>query len=141
MKCSEEAIEAIRQFEGLKLKAYKCPGGVWTIGYGHTGNVKPNMVITANEALALLKKDLRTFEIFVESFYDNKTQNQFDALVSLIYNIGVGSFQNSTLKKKIDSNSPIEEIEKQWLRWIYSNGKILEGLKRRRKWEIERYKS
>lgn len=140
MQSSKDLIEAIKGFEGLRLEAYKCPGGVWTIGYGHTARVREGQRISEEEAELMLRADLRVFESFVDSFFDGLTQNQFDALVSLIYNIGVGSFQHSTLCRNITDGAPIEEIEKQWLRWVHSNGKVLPGLKKRRKWEIELYK-
>lgn len=110
-----------------------------TIGYGHTGEeVVPGLKISLQQAEDYLREDIRFAEIWVEN-WRKCTQNEFDALVSLIYNIGVGTFSRSTLKKRIDANASPEEIKKQWMRWVYAKGRILPGLQRRRKWEIERY--
>ena len=139
MRCSKECIEALKDFEGLSLTAYQCPGGLMTIGYGHTGEeVVPGLKISLQQAEDYLREDVRFAEIWGEN-WRKCTQNEFDALVSLIYNIGVGTFSRSTLKKRIDANASPEEIKKQWMRWIYAKGRILPGLQRRRKWEIERY--
>lgn len=139
MRCSRECIEALKDFEGLSLTAYQCPGGLMTIGYGHTGKeVVPGLKISLQQAEDYLREDIRFAEIWVEN-WRQCTQNEFDALVSMIYNIGVGTFSRSTLKKRIDANASSEEIEKQWLRWVYAKDRILPGLQRRRKWEIERY--
>lgn len=137
MKSSNEVIEAIKGFEGLRLTAYKCPAGVWTIGYGHTSRVREGQTISEAEAELMLRADLNVFETFVNAFHENITQSQFDALVCLIYNIGIGSYQSSTLKRKIDEGAPLEEIGQQWQRWVHSNGKVLTALKKRRKWEFE----
>jgi lysozyme len=140
MRCSDEAVNALKEFEGLRLRAYKCPAGVWTVGYGHTGkDVEPYMLISEEQAEELFRNDLRFAEIYVEEWNPNCTQGEFDALVSLIYNIGVGAFSRSTLKKRIDANAPVPDIEHQWMRWVYGGGQILPGLKRRRAWEFERY--
>ena len=141
MKCSSKCIEAIKAFEGFRAKPYVCPGGVLTIGYGHTGrDVTPRSVVDEAQAEELLRKDLRTFEIWVENYMPQATQGQFDALVSLIYNIGIGAFSASTLKKKIDrKNGSQKEIEKQWRRWVYAKNKILPGLVTRREWEITQF--
>lgn len=141
MKCSDECVNAIKEFEGLRLDAYVCPGGLWTIGYGHTGNdVVPGMHITEERAEELLRVDLRFTELWVQNFYPAMRQNQYDALVSLIYNIGINAYRTSTLRKKIDLNAPLADVEKQWLRWKHAKGKVLPGLERRRKWEIEQFK-
>ena len=141
MKCSPKLVEQLKQWEGLRLKAYKCPAGVWTIGYGHTKGVTPTMRITEKQATSLLAEDLRTFEIYVEANYPDVSQNQYDALVSIIYNIGIGRYINSALKRKIDSHAPIEEVKKQWLRWVHAGNKVLPGLVKRREWEFQLYSS
>ena len=86
MKTSPKGIALIKEFEGLRLKAYKCPGGVWTIGYGHTAGVKSGMVITEAQAEEYLKADLIVFERYLNGLGLALNQNQFDALVSFIYN-------------------------------------------------------
>lgn len=141
MRCSEQLIEQLKQWEGLRLDAYKCPGGVWTIGYGHTAGVTPTMHITENQATLFLAEDLEMFETYVNTNYPDIPQNQFDALVSIIYNIGVGRYINSSLKRKIDNHAPMEEVKKQWLRWVHAGGKVLPGLVKRREWEFQLYSS
>ena len=83
MKASSKALELIKQFEGLRLKAYLCPGGVWTIGYGHTAGVKPGMVISEAQAEEYLKADLISFERYLNGLGLALNQNQFDALISI----------------------------------------------------------
>ena len=90
MRTSQKGINLIKEFEGCRLKAYKCPAGVWTISYGHTSNVRPNQSITREEAEKLLREDLRMYEHHVENTVKGLNQNQFDALVSFTYNCGSG---------------------------------------------------
>ena len=109
MKTGEKGIELIKQFEGCKLTAYLCPAKVLTIGYGHTKNVKKGQVITQLEADNLLKEDLTTFEKGITTLVrSNINQNQFDALVSFAFNLGLGNLKSSTLLKKVnnDPNDP-----------------------------------
>lgn len=138
MKASKEAVEKIKEFEGCRLKAYKCAGGVWTIGYGHTGGVKEGEEITMDAANELLAMDLMDVEAEVDALGE-WTQGQFDALVSFVFNLGICQFMSSTLYKKIKAGAPKEEIQFQFRRWIYSGGKILPGLQIRRAWEAVRY--
>lgn len=140
MKISQRGINLIKNFEGLRLKAYKCPAGVWTIGYGHTGNVRQGQVITKMQAELLLKKDLERFEKAVNEFALIKlTQNQFDSLVSFAFNVGIEAFCKSTLLKIINTGTfKLKEIEIQLMRWVKdSQGRILKGLVNRRKKEFE----
>ena len=139
MKTSEKGINLIKQFEGCILTAYKCPAGVWTIGYGHTGKVDgkaicKGMKITSSKAISLLKADLVTFEKAVENckaltFKPN--QNQFDALVSFAFNCGTGSL--NTLVKNRNAATVSEKL----LLYNKAAGKELPGLTRRRKAEKE----
>ena len=101
MKASSKALELIKQFEGLRLKAYLCPGGVWTIGYGHTAGVKSGMVITEAQAEEFLLSDIAIFEKAINDQNLALTQNMFDALVSFTFNVGVGNFKRSTLLCRI----------------------------------------
>ena len=139
MKTSPKGIALIKEFEGLRLKAYKCPGGVWTIGYGHTAGVKPGMVITEAQAEEYLKADLIAFERYLNGLGLDLDQNQFDALISLIYNIGIGNFQKSTLLRKARINANDNSIMDEFLRWVYSKGRVLRGLQRRRLREMKLY--
>lgn len=128
MKISTTGLNLIKSFEGCRLTAYKCPAGVWTIGYGHTGGVKSGQKITQAKADAYLKTDLAKFEKHVAS-YDKKykwTQNEFDALVSFAYNVGsiTQLTANGTRTKK--------QISEKILAYDKAAGKILAGLTRRR---------
>lgn len=132
-----DSTEVLRRFEGLELKAYKCPAGVMTIGYGHTKTAKAGMVITEAEAEALLREDLA----WVEDTINTKvtvplTQNQYDAVGSLIYNIGAAAFSRSTLLKKLNKGDYVG-ASAEFKRWNRAAGKVLKGLTRRRKAEQE----
>ena len=139
MNTSPKGIALIKEFEGLRLKAYKCPGGVWTIGYGHTAGVKPGIVITKTQAEEYLKADLIAFEMYLNGLGLALNQNQFDALVSFIYNVGTGNFSNSTLLRKVRANPQDNSIMDEFLRWVYSKGRVLPGLQRRRLAEMKLY--
>ena len=137
MKTSPKGIALIKEFEVLRLKAYKCPGGVWTIGYGHTAGVKPGMVITEAQAEEYLKADLIAFERYLNGLGLALNQNQFDALLSFIFNVGTGNFSNSTLLRKVRANPLDNSIMDEFLRWVYSKGRVLPGLQRRRLAEMK----
>ena len=139
MKTSPKGIALIKEFEGLRLKAYKCPGGVWTIGYGHTAGVKPGMVITEAQAEEFLRSDLAVFEKAVNDQNLDLTQNMFDALVSFTFNVGVGNFRRSILLAKATVNPWDNSIMDEFLRWVYSKGRVLPGLQRRRLAEMKLY--
>lgn len=146
MKTSQKGIDLIKSFESLELKAYRCPAGVLTIGYGHTGSdVKPNSVINILEAEALLKKDLAVAESVVNNVNDRLlhnfklNQNQFDALVSFVYNLGSGNFDKSTLKRLVIANPRDSKIKDAFGMWIKANGRPLAGLIRRREAEANLY--
>ncbi len=139
MNTSPKGIALIKEFEGLRLKAYQCPGGVWTIGYGHTAGVKPGMVITKAQAEEYLKVDLIAFERYLNGLGLALNQNQFDALVSFIYNVGTGNFSSSTLLRKVRENPQDNSIMDEFLRWVYSKGRVLPGLQRRRLAEMKLY--
>lgn len=104
MKTSERGIALIKQFEGLELEAYQDIAGVWTIGYGHTGSdVQPGMRISEREAEALLRRDLRSRENAVDRLTKvSVNQNEFDALVSFIYNVGISAFERSTARRRLN---------------------------------------
>lgn len=139
MNTSPKGIALIKEFEGLRLKAYQCPGGVWTIGYGHTAGVKPGMLISKAQAEEYLKADLIAFERYLNGLGLALNQNQFDALVSFIYNVGTGNFSSSTLLRKVRANPQDNSIMDEFLRWVYSKGRVLPGLQRRRLAEMKLY--
>lgn len=139
MKASETLLSVIKTFEGLGLEAYKCPAGVWTIGYGHTKGVKPGQTISITQAEVLLKGDILPCEKYVNALGLELTQGQFDALVDFAFNLGTGKLASSTLLKKIRSGASNEAIQGEFKKWVYSNGKVTSGLTRRREWEARRW--
>jgi lysozyme len=132
MTTSRKGLQLIKDFEGLRLGSYKCPAGVWTIGYGHTKGVNQGQVIDQMRADDMLIEDIAPIERLLNSIGINFRQEQFDALVSWIFNLGQGSFKNSTILKRIMDNADDTEIADQIIRWVYASGKILTGLKKRR---------
>ncbi|MBQ9255024.1 MAG: lysozyme [Bacteroidales bacterium] len=142
MKTSVKGIEFIQSFEGLRLKAYKCvpQEKYYTIGYGHYGaDVKECMTITRKQAELLFRKDLQPLEDGISALNLNIRQNQFDALVSFAYNLGLGALKSSTLLKKIKINPNDPSIRQEFMRWVYSGSQKLKGLERRRKAEVDLY--
>lgn len=108
MRFSNAGVELLKEFEGLKLKAYRDSVGVWTIGVGHTKGVKPNDVITYSQAINFLYQDIKDAETAVNRMvrvFDVLTQNQYDALVSLVYNIGAGNFEKSTVLRETNKRN------------------------------------
>lgn len=135
MTISSKGVSLIKQFEGCRLNAYKCPAGVWTIGYGHTAGVKAGDSITLEEAENYLRNDLASYENAVlkyDSIY-HFNQNQFDALVSFTYNCGAGNLKNLTQSGK----RTIAQISTKILLYNKSGGVTLKGLQRRRNAEKE----
>ena len=132
MNISKKGIDLIKRFEGCRLKAYKCPAGVWTIGYGHTKDVKMGMSITQKQADEFLKGDIKPVERLLNGMGINYTQNQFDALTSWIFNLGEGNFKKSTMYKNIVARKSDVEITDQMVKWVNAGGIPLLGLKKRR---------
>lgn len=139
MKTSRQGIELIKRFEALRLRAYVCPAGVLTIGWGHTKGVKAGMVIDHAEAERMLADDIAIAERCVNCDAENLNQNQFDALVSFVFNVGTANHKKSTLRKKVLANPNDPAIADEFGRWIYSKKKVLPGLVRRREAESELY--
>lgn len=130
---SETGLTVLKHYEGCRLRAYRDAVGVWTIGYGDTENVTEGMVINQQEAEDRLERRLdREFEPGVRAAITAAMrQEQFDAMVCLAYNIGVGAFANSTLVKLFNAGD-IQLAADQFLRWDKAGGKSLKGLRRRR---------
>ena len=139
MKTSRKGIDFIKRHEALRLNAYLDAVGVWTIGYGHTKTAKKGMTITEAEAEKLLVDDLKTAEEEINSHNLPLKQHQFDALVSFVFNVGVGNFRRSTLLKRLKANPNDPDIANQFKRWVYGGGKVLPGLVRRRNEEVKLY--
>lgn len=135
MTTSTDGLAIIKKYEGLRLKAYKCPAGVWTIGYGHTRGVTEGMTIDQKIADRLLVEDVRPIEAQINALKLNMRQGQFDALVSFIFNLGEGAFNRSTLKKKILAGAKDSEIAAEFKKWNKAGGKVLPGLVKRREEE------
>lgn len=136
---SPEGLALIKEFEGLRLTAYRDAVGVWTIGYGHTGpDVTPGMTITQDQADELLRKDVARFEKAVASMAKVATDSQFDALVSFAYNLGEEALRRSTLLRK-HNEGDYAGAKAEFARWKYAGDKVLAGLVRRRAAEAEMY--
>ena len=138
MKMSQGGIDnLLKKFEGCKLKSYRCPANVCTIGYGHTSaagapEVVDGMTITQAQADEILKRDLVKYESAVLGMVKVElTQNQFDVLVDFAYNAGVGALKSSTMLKKINSGS-LDTVPDELMKWTKGGGKVLPGLVRRR---------
>jgi lysozyme len=137
MKISERGIALIKEFEGVKLTSYLCPARAWTVGYGHTRTARANQSITVAEADRLLRSDLKQSENVIKAFVKVPlSQNQFDALVSLVFNIGAGAFSRSTLVRLLNKENYLAAAE-QILRWNIVRYAPSEGLARRRVREKE----
>ena len=137
MKLGERGTEILKYFEGCKLTAYQDSVGVWTIGYGHTKGVYDGMTITQDQAEQMLLSELEEYEGYIENMVTVPlTQNQFDALVVWVYNLGPTNFRNSTLLKELNAgnyNAAGQEIT----RWNKAGGKVLAGLMKRREAEAQ----
>ena len=135
MKISEEGKALIKKFEGCELEAYKCPAGVWTIGYGHTKGVQQGDIWSQDHAEHMLDVELEEYEGYINDLVDVELeQHQFDALVAWVYNLGVGNLISSTLLVKLNAGL-YEDVPHEIKRWNKANGEILEGLVRRRESE------
>lgn len=136
--------ELIARFEGLRFKAYKCPAGIWTVGIGSTTfngkRVTEGLVITKEQAYEQLERDLAVFENGVGRLVSKPiNQDQFDALVSFSFNVGLGSLSRSTLLKKVNADPSDPTIRDLFAMWNKAGGKVLAGLTKRRKAEADWY--
>lgn len=148
MKASEGIKAFIREREGLRLTAYRCPSGVWTIGYGHTGkDVTPGKQISKGEAERLFEADLARFEGELGAMLGATAlrQGQYDALLSFAYNVGMRSLLSSTLWRKVQADADDVSIPAEFSRWVFGTQggrKVkLPGLVKRRAEEARRYAS
>lgn len=124
--------------EGLRLEAYKCPAGRWTIGYGHTGDVEPGHRITQHEAEVILEYDLQHFEAAVSLLAPKATGPQFSALVCFAFNVGISALEKSGLLKQHRAGEHrLAALE--FGRWTHAGGKMLPGLVKRRAAEAALY--
>jgi len=130
---SEKGLALTRQFEGCRLTAYQDQVGVWTIGYGHTGpDVTPGLTITEEQSKALLAKDVCGAAASVNNLVTVKlSQDEFDALVDFVFNLGAGAFRGSTMLRRLNSGD-FEGAAAQFERWSRAGGVIVAGFLRRR---------
>ena len=137
MNLGYKGKDLLKFFEGCELVAYQDSVGVWTIGYGHTKGVEPGMTITQEEAEQMLESELAEYEGYVEKYVTVPlTQNQFDALVVWVYNLGPTNFRKSTLLKELNSGD-YTAASKEIKRWNKAGGKVLNGLVKRREAEAD----
>ena len=145
MEVNKAGRDLIKQFEGCKLKAYKCPANLWTISWGLTfypdgKKVKEGDVITQQQAEeyfnAVVDDFAKQVDILVKS---NVTANNFSAIVSFAYNVGIGNLKKSTLLKKVNANPKDATIPAEFRKWVRANGEVLKGLVRRRDAEAKLY--
>ncbi len=132
MKISNSGLSLIKRYEGCKLAAYKDSVGIPTIGVGHIKGVKMGMKITQAQADKFLAEDLAAVEKCLNNLGVTLKQNQFDALASWIFNLGVGNFNSSTMKKYIVAKCSDIDITDQMVKWCNAGGRPLLGLKKRR---------
>ena len=132
-----KAIELIKEFEGLRLSAYRCEAGVWTIGWGHTSGVRPGMKISAEHADELLRADVECVNRALAGL--QLTENQRAALISFGYNVGINAMKRSTLMSYVVNDAADRRIAGEFAKWKYAGGKVINGLVRRRKREAEVY--
>lgn len=138
MQVTNQAIELIKHFEGFRANTYRCPAGILTIGYGHTGKyAKPGTTVTVEQASRILLEDVKKFELGVSTLLVGHTvkQARFDALVCFAFNVGLANLAKSTLLKKYKAGD-INGAAQEFLRWDKANGKQLSGLTRRRQIEM-----
>ena len=136
MKISPRGLSLIKRHEGMRLHANRCPAGIWTIGIGHTGDdVAPDSEIDEEDAERLLDDDLSVAYAAIEQLVDVPlNQNEFDALCSLIFNIGREAFKSSTLLKLLNQDQRYPAAQ-QFLRWVHAGREVLPGLVARREEE------
>lgn len=139
MRISPTGISLIKRWEGFRSKAYLCPANVWTIGYGHTKTARAGQRISELQARALLMQDVQEYEKAVNRLVTVQlTQNQFDALVSFAFNVGIGALATSTLRKRLNKGQ-YELAARELDRWVHGGGRKLPGLASRRKEEKEMF--
>jgi len=143
MLISKKTFEKIKEFEGCRLNAYLDMGGTWTIGYGHTGKVMRGDRISQQQADELLEEDIMTVERQLLALKDAEvgewTKGQWDAVVCFVFNVGIGNYQKSLLRKAIMQKKDAYVIDKLWRSWSHVKGTWVSGLAKRRNWELERF--
>lgn len=140
MQVSKDGVNLTERMEGLRLKAYRDGGGVLTIGYGHILGVEEGMEISQVQAEAYLREDVqRSVDDINRLVTISLTQGEFDALVDFDFNLGGNALKGSTLLKKLNSGD-YQGAEQEFIRWNHDNGKVVEGLTKRRVAEQDEFK-
>lgn len=146
MNLTQAGVDLVKNFEGLRLKAYRCPAGVWTIGWGHTSaagppRVTPDLRISEADAERVLRHDLADVAARIRPLIDVElTPNQFSALVSFAFNVGVGPFRTSSPLRYANAGR-FDEVPARLALWIKSKGRVQPGLVRRRREEGELWRA
>lgn len=134
---NQAGLNLLTTFEGRKLTAYQDQGGVWTIGYGHTGpDVVDGLTITVDQAISLLQQDLQRFYHLDDYISEQVNDNQYSALICLAYNIGLRAIKMSKVLSCVNDN---DDPTTEWMQWNHVNGVVNAGLTNRRKAELELY--
>ena len=139
MKTTERLLTQLMVMEGLRLEAYEDATGVPTIGYGHTKDVRMGDRISEYWAKELLRDDIDEAERQVKELGVARNEAQLDALVSFVFNLGIGRLKESTLLRVIREGGSKADIKREFKRWVYAGGKRLKGLELRREWEAKRF--
>ena len=139
MKTTERLLTQLMVMEGLRLEAYEDAAGVPTIGYGHTKDVRMGDRISEYWAKELLRDDIDEAERQVKELGVARNEAQLDALVSFVFNLGIGRLKESTLLRVIREGGSKADIKREFKRWVYAGGKKLKGLEVRREWEAKRF--
>ena len=145
MEINKAGKDLIKRFEGCKLKAYKCPANVWTIGWGQTfypdgTKIKEGDVITQERADELFDIIINDFARMTDALVKSDvTENNFSALVSFTFNVGTGNLRKSTLLRKVNANPKDPSIRAEFMKWTRANNVVLRGLVRRREAEAKLY--
>ena len=139
MKTTERLLTQLMVMEGLRLEAYEDAAGVPTIGYGHTKDVRMGDRISEYWAKELLRDDIDEAERQVKELGVARNEAQLDALVSFVFNLGIGRLKESTLLRVIREGGSKADIKREFKRWVYAGGKRLKGLELRREWEAKRF--
>lgn len=128
-----QAAELIARHEGMRAEAYRCPAGVWTVGYGHTGeDVYPGRKVSTQQAQEWLEADVRRALAVVDGEMPGLSDSKRVALTSLVFNIGAGAFRRSTLLRRLRQGENDAVIAAEFRRWVYAGGQRMSGLEKRR---------
>ena len=138
---TKKLIEAVKGFEGVYLTSYRCPAGIWTIGYGHTKGVTRGMKISRATADKWLAQDLESCakEVLSVTGGVSLTQGMLDALTDFVFNLGLTKLKRSSLLRKLKAGAGKAEVAAEFGKWVYAGKTKLAGLVKRRAWETQRF--